>query len=421
MNSNYDILKSKTGVIFGYNQLLGIDALIQYNRFSLSTFEDFNRLIEAIVLYDKVLFLGEYDISWSPFYSALNKESIFETLTDKKITQIIKNPTTTQIFEDTKQYIFGRDSIDKKDTDIESLLNLRIAPNEFDQLSYNTMVLKVLENNIKGNFDVQSMLTWISENIFKTKDEGGNFYYFARSLVYSSIAESTGLDYAPDFLRMPFAALSFAKINRPIHKVLYDALVDRMKSEIETLSLLGMPVSIFIPPLTANILSKKCSPKEYPSEILELRDKFKGFRVAYSEFIQLLRDPNITLKEKISAKERLYKSILGVIESGEGQHTLNLRTIWDKLISSQIGESEISTKVSFSGLVSVLLDQLLKERIKGRARSLFDLWTDTLNLKNYGKLIEETFKTEINTNEIDFLKKYSNAIRAIIKSAGKTI
>ena len=177
-----------------------------------------------------------------------------------------------------------------------------------------------------------------------------------------------------------------------------------------------MPIAVFVPPLTANLLSNVDSNKDYADGLLNIRQKFSGFRKSYSEFLALLKDPTVTLKEKIDAKKQLVTRITGIIDRGEGGHALNVKTIWDKVISSSLDNSGASTKLSLSGLVSLLLEQLGKEGIKGKARALFDLWTDTLNMKNYGSVIEKAFKTEISLMEVDRYKSYSGAIRKIIKS-----
>jgi acyl carrier protein len=63
----------------------------------------------------------------------------------------------------------------------------------------------------------------------------------------------------------------------------------------------------------------------------------------------------------------------------------------------------------------MLLDELLKERTKGRARALFDLWTDALNVTNYGSLLESAFGVTISDDEYESVKTYSQGIRAIAR------
>jgi hypothetical protein len=238
----------------------------------------------------------------------------------------------------------------------------------------------------------------------------------ARAVVYSAAAQTAGMDYAPDVLRLPIGALAFRQTTHALSKVLYDAVVEKVHSEVEALALLGMPVALFIPPLTAKILSESASAQDFPSQILALRDRFAGFRDTYNKFLLLLKDPSITMKDKIAAKERLFKDITGVIERGEADHALNIRTLWDKLVSSELDRSGPSAKLSLSGLVSLVVEQAMKEHTKGRARAIFDLWVDTLNLKNYGVLIENTFHTKIRNEDVERFQRYSRAVKAIIRN-----
>jgi len=94
---------------------------------------------------------------------------------------------------------------------------------------------------------------------------------------------------------------------------------------------------------------------------------------------------------------------------------LNVITIWDKAIGISFDGLGVSPKLSLSGIISLLIEQIQKEHTRGKARALFDLWTDTVNLKNYGNLIEKTFHTEIDPFEADQVKLYSAAIRSILR------
>ena len=181
--------------------------------------------------------------------------------------------------------------------------------------------------------------------------------------------------------------------------------------------LLGMPVAVFVPPLTTKLLSRVDSPNQYADELLQLREDFTGFRTAYAEFLAVLKDPTITLKTKIDAKKKMISCITGIIDSGESGHALNVKTVWDKVIGSSLDSDGASTKLSLSGMVSLLIDQVSTEMAKGKARALFDLWTDTLNMKDHGALLERSFRTEIEPAELERYKEYSEALRSLIRSS----
>ena len=182
-------------------------------------------------------------------------------------------------------------------------------------------------------------------------------------------------------------------------------------------ALVSGSVAVFVPPLTAKLLSRVDSPTQYADELLQLREDFTGFRTAYAQFLAILKDPNVALKTKIDAKKKMISRITEIIDSGESGHAFNVRTIWDKVILSSLGSDGASTNLSLSGMVSLLLEQASTEMTKGKARALFDLWTDTLNMKDYGALLERSFNTEIKPDELDRYKRYSEALRSLIKSS----
>lgn len=410
----------ETRILVGYNQFLCAESLASGGQFNLSLFEDLNKLIEAVVLYDKIVLLGDYSLPSGVLATPLEKEGILQTMPDSEMRTMVEQNSTQSRFRAYMLDVFGKDVTYADDATPSKLLDLRISPNIFDQISYNNLFEQTIGCSSTIGFERQRFTQWIRENILCTRDKGGHFYYLARAILYATLAEQCGMDYAPDVLRLPMAALTFSSQTRALPKALYDALVDKIHSEVESLTLLGMPIAVFVPPLTAKLLSTVDSPKDYSNELLELREKFSGFRIAYSEFLAVLRDPSITLQEKIDSKRKMISRITGIIESGQSGHALNVKTIWDKLISSSLDEGGPSTKLSLSGMVSLLLEQLAKEKTKGQARALFDLWTDTLNLKDYGQLVEKAFKTKIDATEVERYKHYSQALRQLIKSAGSS-
>ena len=68
-----------TKIIFGYNQLLAAASLTEGGEFNLFVFEDFNKLVEAVVLYDRVVLLGDYDFPSSNIYDELTKKGFLKS------------------------------------------------------------------------------------------------------------------------------------------------------------------------------------------------------------------------------------------------------------------------------------------------------------------------------------------------------
>lgn len=413
-------ITSKSRLLIGYNQFLCAEALASGSEFSLALFEDLNKLIESVILYDHVVLLGDYELPSGIFVTPLKQAGILETFSNEKLRLRLQDEQTRSQFFSTMSDIFGPAVIKGTDIQPETILDNRISPNVADSLSYSRLFAQTISCGSSLEFNREGLTDWISENIYLRRHQGGHFYFLARAVLYSSIAAAAEMDYAPDLIRLPLAALAFTHEARSLPKRLYDAVIEKVQSEVEALILLGMPISVFIPPLTAKLLSRVDSPKQYADELLELREDFTDFRTAYNEFLTILKDPNVTLKAKIDAKKRMMSRVTGIIDSGESRHALNVKTIWDKLISSSLDVEGASTKLSLSGMVSILLDQTSIERTKGKARALFDLWTDSLNMKDHGALLESSFNTEIDPNEVKQYKKYSESLRFLIRTAGSS-
>jgi hypothetical protein len=330
---------------------------------------------------------------------------------------MIGRPGVQQAFRESARYAFGDDALDAEDAQPSALISNRISPNWFDQFSYNSLYEEVVNFGRTENPSVDHLREWLGKHIFASRDQGGHFSYIARSLVYSAVADEAGMDYAPDFLRLPMAALSFGRSKEAIPKKLYDALCENLQSEIEALVVLGMPISIFIPPLTARLLDRADGLGKLPDELMSLREEFARIRESYNSFAALLSDPAVSLSDKIAARKKLFQDITGMMERNDVAGSLNLKVLWDKLAGAEAGADGVSSKLSLSGAVSVLLDEFVKSRKKGRARALFDLWTDTVKMKNYGTLIERAFKTTVDPREVETLRAYSRAVRKLVLKA----
>jgi hypothetical protein len=126
----------------------------------------------------------------------------------------------------------------------------------------------------------------------------------------------------------------------------------------------------------------------------------------------------VSIEEKITNRRKLFQDIKEMMDRNDVGGTLNLKVLWEKLAGMQVGTDGLSSKLSLSGAVSVLLEQFIKSHKKGRARALFDLWTDTVKMENYGTLIEKAFKTRVDPKEIETLRAYSGAVQKLIGGAG---
>ncbi|ASQ91114.1 hypothetical protein CHL67_09475 [Prosthecochloris sp. GSB1] len=211
-------------ILIGYNQFLNGESIASRESFNLSSFEDFNRLVEAVILYDRVVLLGDYALPDGPISSALRKEEIVDILTDADLRDIVTREGVQRKFAESVRYAFGDEAVDADDAQASTLLSNRISPNWFDQYSYKSLYEEVVAFGRNQSASVDTVRTWLKNRIFATREQGGHFSYIARSLVYSAVADESGMDYAPDFLRLPLAAMSFGRSSEAIPRKIRDVV-----------------------------------------------------------------------------------------------------------------------------------------------------------------------------------------------------
>ncbi len=72
--------------------------MVQNERFDLSLFEELNRLIESVVLYDRIVLLGEYPLPSGPLIDAFSKAGVLQRLTEEDLRQLVLRPETQERF-----------------------------------------------------------------------------------------------------------------------------------------------------------------------------------------------------------------------------------------------------------------------------------------------------------------------------------
>ena len=117
---------SENSLLLGYNQFLCAEQLAEGGPFTLSLFEDLNRLVESVVLYDKVLLLGDYDLPSGLFATPLKKAGVLEMLPTNHIRTIISRDVARARFRSCLVDAFGENVGDTDDAQPERVLECRV-------------------------------------------------------------------------------------------------------------------------------------------------------------------------------------------------------------------------------------------------------------------------------------------------------
>lgn len=136
--------------------------------------------------------------------------------------------------------------------------------------------------------------------------------YILRSNGYLIVAAANGLDYFPDFDRMPFvASLSrglYHSMSVRVYERVAQALDTRFDGRDQFLSEWTLDAQLPIPPITALVLNRSSSLEQIPERLLETRDEFATYRARFRDFKAEIQSAE-TLKER-RALEKKFRALL---------------------------------------------------------------------------------------------------------------
>ena len=219
-----------------------------------------------------------------------------------------------------------------------------------------------------------------------------------------------GLSFVPDFTKSMNSAISlidkFNVENITRLTKAYFNLSGDLKKELSILASQGNNIQIFIPPISSIIFARSKNIGEVAKHTIEVKEEFAELRKNFDSYEKKITDSSLSLKESLEAHYELESSI-----------NLLFKKKSDSIPRTIVEWKDISTSIKFidgisasdiSSLSNIMLGAPLKvlgNRIKKRkARYLFQLQDDFLNINNYGRLIQNLFKKEITDKHIRIIK-----------------
>jgi hypothetical protein len=128
---------------------------------------------------------------------------------------------------------------------------------------------------------------------------------------YLVVAAAHGLDYFPDFDRVPFIAGALQKTYRSLPRQLYDKIAESLGESLtggDVVSEWTAMSTIPIPPVAALVLSRASRLADIPEQLLRVRDEFSGYRRYFGDFKAELQAAD-TIRERRKLLAR-YQSLL---------------------------------------------------------------------------------------------------------------
>ncbi|MEV6442606.1 hypothetical protein [Amycolatopsis sp. NPDC051716] len=141
---------------------------------------------------------------------------------------------------------------------------------------------------------------------------------------YLLVAAAHGLDYFPDFDRVPFVAGTLQKTYRSLPRRLYDEVSGSLDEPLnggELVAEWAAMSTIPIPPISALVLARASSLDDVPEQLLRVRDEFRRYRRYFGDFKAELSNAD-TVRERRKLLTR-YQALLAEA-SGPDRETVSL-------------------------------------------------------------------------------------------------
>ncbi len=237
-----------------------------------------------------------------------------------------------------------------------------------------------------------------------------------RSNWYLVMATANGLDYFPDFDRVPFVSTVIHAMYRSLPAQLYarvaEALGAGAASPGNVVSEWTLNVNLPIPPVTALVLGRARRLKDIPEAVLEVREEFTGYRRHFASFKEDLQSAD-TLKDRrrLQAKyEELLQNASGprheVVSATE---VLNLAENVVKVAAAP----QLPTSYSAS-LLSQPLQWLRRWWLRRPLAVLYRLDGKLPRLSEYRMLTEKLWGTRMSDDVLDQYARHAHQIERLL-------
>lgn len=235
--------------------------------------------------------------------------------------------------------------------------------------------------------------------------------YVAEAIIDYRRAQNDGASFISDFSIYSEKAKNFlSSRNREYSSYLvkaYDQVSKEYKGKLTRLVQERENKMIYIPPIASVIFDRATDISNISAVAIEVRDEFKQIRNHFYEYESRIRDESLSLKESLGAIDELDFSISSLSTKTEESSTTVISE-WRDL--TDFGKLVDGLSASDGASISKLLLgkplEVLSHKIRMRNVQYFlKVQKDFLKIKNYGKLIERVFKTEVTSAHIDKLNR----------------
>lgn len=240
-----------------------------------------------------------------------------------------------------------------------------------------------------------------------------------RSNWYLIMATANGLDYFPDFDRVPFVSSVIQQMYRSLPAQLYARVAESLDVAVTGRGTLvaewTLDFTLPIPPVTALVLSRSRTVDEIPERLLEVRAEFAAYRAHFRAFKQDLQTAE-TLDER-RRLERRYEELLRLASGPDHDVATAAEVLSFAEKAVRVAAApQLPTSYSAS-LISQPLEWLRRWWLQRPLAVLFRLDGKVPRLPEYRSMIARLWGAEVQEDLIDQYSRHAAQIERLMEGS----
>jgi len=374
----------------------------------VATFMDLVNLIEASVLFDKLVCLptevpdGTEDL---PLIKTLASEGILWRL-DLLDDEIVSKSSVSMLdYCPEENAEFGR--------------NIILASTRLEELAFGRVARWFTALNVESS--CRKAYPHLGYDRSFHMDRTDMQYRFIRTLSYLSVASALKIPYIPNFNRLaivnPILRSSVATIRKGFIEQASAAVSSSVRTQHEKLQLAGREMDIFVPPIASMVLDHARSGGNLGSAILKIRKDMAATRKYFARYLETIASDDVPLEESQAALERLdsdLKTILDVTRGGSSIRLLEWRPI-AAFFADRVAHPEALKSAGSLAEMSVRLLEMPVRVMRAyfrrrRVQPILDIPQKVGRIKRMGKLTQDLFGWNVSPEEAAGLRRFLMAV-----------
>lgn|GEM_PF-5468223 len=317
-------------VITTNNLVLQAQRALDASALTLGGLFDLSALVEAVVLYDRLLFLesaSQFDFSTLPIGDLLLRENIIQSYAP---------PLSVQEVQDIIYRLFGiPDAYDKVSASpvFSRLSSAGVLPyyGDYDFFSPGRIETILAELDLAAQLPLFNQTggdeqeptstlphycfnlveTWAAGNVWARRPAQA---FLVRTLVYWVISDRMKISFYPDVARLTIVAHITNHLQQALALGAFAAIAGAFYTSEDELQRSCAPWEAIIPPLSMLVLEHAASKDGFGSALLEVRQQFESLRRALKAYQARLRSMT-SLRELADAREEFRRAAAALADA----------------------------------------------------------------------------------------------------------